>query len=144
VTFQDQRKEERVAGEAAQIAMTRERAADAMGLVVAQAEVVEWAVLPGRRFFVGHQTGPFVVLVSVLDWLRRRRDDARLRSTHRADHADEVLVRILCDLAPQDCRVSGLASNPSAATPFTLENNASWNCGGGRIDRPRACRATRR
>ena len=33
-TFQDQRKEERVAGEAAQIAMAGEGATDAMGLVV--------------------------------------------------------------------------------------------------------------
>ena len=77
--FQDQRKEERIAGEAAQIATAGEGATDAMGVVVAQADAVERALLPRRRkFAVGHQTGPFVVFVSVLDWLRRT---PRRRST---------------------------------------------------------------
>ena len=47
--FQDQGEKERVAGEAAQIAMAGEGATGAMGLIVGEADVVEWALLPGWR-----------------------------------------------------------------------------------------------
>jgi len=81
--------------------------------------------------------------------MRRRPDDARQRRAWRADRAGEARARIACDLAPQDCRVSGLASKLSAATPSPLKTTLRGipaigaRAGRGRVERPRVARQER-
>ena len=101
-----------------------------MRLVVAQADVVEWAVLPGRReFFVGHRTGPFVLFVSVfdggsltpltaLDGGATATTEAPIALTTRAFAFRAILLR-------RTVEFQGLPSNPSAATPSPLKTTHS-------------------